>query len=783
VNAAASGRPDLRLVPAAVATWTGVLVGVVAPPSGLVAAGGGITAAAIVVGRVGGSRPARLAASVALVCLLGGVVAGAARAATVRAGPVDELAGKRAEVRITGVVTNDPQLRAAAAGQAPYVIGRLRIEQVTGGGVTAAVRTPVLLLAASTEWTRLRPGQRVSASGRLAPTERSADIAALLRVGNPPRVHGPPGIAGRLTEPLRAGLRDAVDGLDDGPRGLVPALVVGDESLLPESVRADMRATGLSHLTAVSGTNVTILLVAVLGLARWMGVRSYGLPVLGGITVAGFVLLARPEPSVLRAAVMGVIAVASLTASGRRRGPPALAAAVLALLLADPWLARDAGFALSVLATGAILVLSPAWRDAMPWLPRPLAEALAVPLAAQVACAPIVVAITAQASLASLPANIMVAPVVAPATILGAAAAVVSPLSAYASGALGWLAGLPASWIVVVAEHGADLPGAVVAWPTGAIGVLAAAATALGTAAMLPILLRHPRWAIPAALVLAAVILVRPPSPGWPPSDWLVVACDVGQGDALALRVGPGTAVVVDAGPEPSFVDRCLDSLEIRQVPLLVLTHFHADHVVGLPGVIDGRRVGQVLVSPLEDPDEYAADVRKSLAATGIPVSQARAGDDLVVGESVRLRVVWPRRIITDGSPPNNASVVLDATVDGVRILLTGDIEPEAQRAILGAEPGLHADVLKVPHHGSAHQEPELLTNLGMRVALVSVGAGNTHGHPARETLDMFEEMAVRVVRTDVDGSVAVVDTGKGLGVVTGGPRAGRATTVDAGDT
>jgi len=770
VNAAASGRPDLRLAPAAAATWAGVLIGVAGRSPVLVTVGVGAAAAALVLCRAVRSHQARLAVVVAIGCFLGGVFAGAARAATLRAGPVDELATTRSPAQVSGVITTDPQPRPAAAGRSAFVAARLRIERVTAGSVTATVRTPVLLLAADKRWTELRPGQQVTTTGQLAPADRSADIAAVLRVWDPPRIAGPPGLPGRLTEPLRAGLREAVDGVGAG--GLVPALVVGDESMLPASVRADMQATGLSHLTAVSGTNVTIVLVAVLGLARWVGVRGYGLPSLGGLTVVGFVLLARPEPSVLRAAAMGLVAVAALTVSGRRRGPSALAAAVLVLLLADPWLARDAGFALSVLATGGILLLAPAWRDAMPWLPRPLAEALAIPLAAQVACAPVVVAIAAQASLAAVPANILVAPVVAPATVLGAAAALVSLVSPAAAGAIGWLAGLPTSWIVVVARHGADLPGAVVAWPGGAAGVLAACATALGAALMLPVLLRRPLWSVLGAVLLGATILLRPTASGWPPDNWLVAACDVGQGDALALRAGPRTAVVVDAGPDPPLVDQCLDSLGIETVPLLVLTHFHADHVAGLPGVLDGRSVGHVLVSPLEDPAEYARDVQRSLTKTRTLVSTARAGQDISVGQAVRLHVVWPRRIITDGSAPNNASIVIDATIDGIRVLLAGDVEPEAQRAILGAEPGLRADVLKVPHHGSAHQEPELLTELGARVALVSAGAGNTYGHPAAETLGMLDESGIRVLRTDLDGSIAVVRTGNGIGVVTGGPKA-----------
>jgi competence protein ComEC len=256
VNAVASDRPDLRLVPAAVATWAGVLVGVnnPGPPLGWLCIG--VAVGVFVVARISISRPARLAAFVALACLLGGTLAGTARAAALRVGPVDELAEERAAVGFEAVLTTDPQPRPAVGGRPPYFIAMLRIESIAGRGTTTAVRTPVLVLAASPDWAALRPGQRVSAAGRLAPAERSGNVAALLRVRDPPQVLGPAGRTSRLTEPLRAGLRAAVGDLAEGPRGLVPALVIGDESMLPASLRADMEATGLTHLTAVSGDNV-----------------------------------------------------------------------------------------------------------------------------------------------------------------------------------------------------------------------------------------------------------------------------------------------------------------------------------------------------------------------------------------------------------------------------------------------------------------------------------------------------------------------------------------------
>ena len=777
---------DLRTLLPAVAAWGGALVGLHAgagaPPGRaalvllLVAL---VLAAAVAIvlatrPRGASGRARRLAAAVAVCCVLAGTAAGAARAAAASGGPVPALAEDRAAVRVEVVVTADPVRREASAGRDPYSVVRARAEIVTGRGTTSTVRTPVLLLAGDPAWLELLPGDRVRAEGRLAPTDRGGPEAALLRTSGPPERLGRGGPYG-WAEPLRQGLRDSVRGLPPEPRGLVPALVVGDEQGMPESLREEMRATGLTHLTAVSGANVAIVLGAVLALARWCGVRSYALPALGAGAVLAFVVLARPQPSVVRAAAMGLVALAALSAGGRRRGTATLGTAVLLLVLADPWLARSAGFSLSVLATTGILVLAPVWRDAMCWLPRPLAEALAIPLGAQVACTPVLVVLSGDLSLASVPANLLAAPAVAPATVLGAAAAVVAPLLPWAGQLLGWPAGLAAWWIVLVAQQGAGLPGATTGWPSGVIGALASFGVVALAAVGLPVLLR--RRAVTLALVpVLCLLLARPPLPGWPPPGWVAVLCDVGQGDAVVLRVDERAAVVVDAGPDPLAVRRCLDRLGVTEVPALVLTHFHADHVEGIDGVLTGRRVGEVVVNPLDDPAEPARRVREVAARSGVPVRVATAGERSRAGP-VAWEVLWPRRLIhDDGSASNNASLVLLADVAGVSLLLTGDVEPAAQRAVLRAHPDLRADVLKVPHHGSAAQDPEFLRRPGARLALVGVGADNSYGHPAGATVDLLTAAGARVLRTDVDGTVAVVVGPGGLGVVTRltGPRGPR---------
>ena len=253
----------------------------------------------------------------------------------------------------------------------------------------------------------------------------------------------------------------------------------------------------------------------------------------------------------------------------------------------------------------------------------------------------------------------------------------------------------------------------------------------------------------------------------------MLVACDVGQGDALVLNAGAGQAVVVDTGPEPRAVDRCLDRLGVGTVPLLVLTHFHADHVDGIAGVFAGRRVGAVETTRLLDPPGGVREVDEAASDAGLTAVPATYAAASAVGP-ITMQVLWPPPDSPtegpgDGSTANDASVVLLVQVAGVRMLLTGDVEPEGQAELARLLPGLHVDVLKMPHHGSAHQDEPWLLSLDPAVVLVSVGADNDYGHPAESALRPLEQAGVDVYRTDQDGDLAVVVDDGGLRVVTSG--------------
>jgi len=226
--------------------------------------------------------------------------------------------------------------------------------------------------------------------------------------------------------------------------------------------------------------------------------------------------------------------------------------------------------------------------------------------------------------------------------------------------------------------------------------------------------------------------------------------------------------VVVDAGPDPRLVDHCLRTLGITKIPLVVLTHYHADHVAGLPGVLRGRSVGAIETTGFEEPADQVAFVRREAAARHIPISHAVAGEQRRTG-SLSWQVLWPPPgPAPEPDGPNDASVALLVRSAGLRLLLLGDLEPPAQQALLRSPEGAllgGVDVLKVAHHGSAYQDPELILRVAPRVALISVGADNTYGHPAPSTVAALRAEGAVVLRTDRDGALAVTDTGGRLSV------------------
>ncbi|MDQ1697035.1 MAG: competence protein ComEC, partial [Frankiaceae bacterium] len=471
-----NGQVDLRLALPAVSAW---LVAAVLQP----ASSSSIWTVAVVATACLGLS--LLAARLTLAAVALGVAAGAATTAvhvsSLQRGAVAQLARDKTTADVALRLVRDPVEVRASTGRRLVVVDATATAVRSSHGGWVSDHAPVVVFAVAGHWLGLLPGQRVVVSARLAPPRPGDTVAAVVLAAQEPKPQGRPPPWQRWAGRVRDAFRQACSGLPEDERGLVPGLVLGDVSAMPPALTQAFRVTGLAHLNAVSGANVAIVLGAVTGGVRRLGVGRRLTTILAALALAAFVVLVRPSPSVLRAAVMGaVVLVASML--GRRSSPvPVLAAAVLGLVLVDPFLARSPGFAMSVLATGAIVLVAPGWTERLSGsMPRPLAAAVAVPAAAQLACTPVIVAVFGQLTPLAIPANLLAAPAVAPATLAGIVAALLAVVLPSAAAVAAWVASIPAGWLAVVARTFAAVPGAGMRWPEGVGGVLLLAVTAAG---------------------------------------------------------------------------------------------------------------------------------------------------------------------------------------------------------------------------------------------------------------------------------------------------------------
>jgi competence protein ComEC len=757
---------DLRLVPLAAGVWAGTLLTrqLAWPVLALGAVGSAVLAAVLARGR----RGARLT-PVLLVLLAGLAVStatGAVRTGVHEHSPLRALAAAERTALVTLELDEEPRLL-APTGQ-PRIAVEVTVTRVDAGSVHRLDAAAVLFGPAA-DWQGLPAGQLVRARVGITLPEDGGDAEALLSARGPPENVATPGGVRQVAGELRRQFREsATRVLEPRAAGLVPGLVVGDTAGMDPQLTEDFRRAGLTHLTAVSGANVAIVLTAVLGPLRRRAVDRRVQAGVAVVALVAFVVLVGPDPSVLRAAAMGGVALLALASGRPRAAVPALAAAVSVLLLVQPALAAEAGFALSVAATAAIVLLAPGWsRRLRERGCRPVvADALAVSAAAGLATAPILAGLFGTVSLVSLPANLLAVPAVAPVTVLALPAVLLGGVVPPLADGLVWLAGWPTRWLVWVAERCAALPDGVAAWPAGVTGAVLLGAVLVGGGCAL---WRFRRLRPLALAALCGLVVagwpVRQVLPVWPPPDTVLVACDVGQGDALVLPTAPGEGVLVDAGPEPGDVDRCLDGLGIDALPLVLLTHLDADHVGGLSGALTGRRVGEVGTGALAPTEDRAVAVHDLVRRAGGTSVALAAGERRTLG-GLLLEVLAPdERRATAGDEPNDLSLVVRVTVGGLRVLLTGDLGADAEARLVRSGADLRAEVLKVPHHGSADVDEGFLAATGARVALISVGADNSYGHPAPSLLTALTRAGMRVHRTDRDGDLAVAGTATEWGV------------------
>jgi competence protein ComEC len=716
------------------------------------------------------SAPARRHAAAFVAFLALGAGWGSLRFQEVSASPLARLAGR--SVELTGTMTTDPV--SGPLGWTATIDVATVAPGLAGWPDEVAVHDPVWAEGRGPP-PRLEAGDRVAAAGLLE--EPGGSFGLYLRHRGYPAelslsyVH----FAGRPVNPLMRGA-DALRGalraslarvFPAREAGLLMGLTLGDTSRLDPIVAERFRATGLTHLLAVSGENVAMFVAPILGLAGLLHLGPRAKFAVGLLAVVFFVLLTRAEPSVLRAAAMSGLTLLGVFL-GRPRSPPAvMGAAILLLLAVNPTLVYAIGFQLSVGATAGIALLANPLAERLRWLPRSLALAAGTTIGAQAGVTPLLLHDFGAVPTVTIAANLLAFPAVGPGMLLGLLAAAAGVVSTAAGSLIAWADRIPLGYLE-------GLAGRLARWPlpsiTSSVGhpwTLLVGFAVVGMAVRwVRSGMRLSRRGILTLGVAAALFTSASAVGAGPPRSLTVTFFDVGQGDAALIRSPAGATILIDGGPDPEQVATKLAALGVRRLDLMVATHPHADHVAGLPAVLARYPVGLIVDPGCFGDSPFYAGFLRAVAASGDPVRHPRPGDILRIGD-VRVEILGPGHCFngTD-SDPNNDSLVLRVSVGSDTVMFPGDAEQPAQTEVLRDEgPFLHATVLKVPHHGGATSLDEFFTAVGASLAVVSVGP-NTYGHPVPAVLRELATDGMRVFRTDRAGDVTVTfEAGGGVSV------------------
>ena len=568
---------------------------------------------------------------------------------------------------------------------------------------------------------------------------------------------------------LRANYVALLSGVTPDSKVLVAGLAMGEIADLSEELEEQMRSVSLTHLVAVSGANCAIVVGMVYLICVRLRLGRAGRTVVSLASLIGYVMLVGPDPSVLRAAVMTASVIVMVALGRRTWALNALAIAAIILLIADPWLAVEYGFGLSVLATSGILLLAPAMTQKLSAkMPMPLALGLSVTMSAQLLCLPLLLQLQPGLPTYSVIANLLAGPMVAPVTVLGILAVVLTPVVPLLVGPITWLASLGTYLIEIVAIFFAELPIVYFPWVTGFSATVLSALLILMVSAWLRSNLPRLRQASVAGLVVVAVATLSVPAAseilpgGWPLENWEVVACDVGQGDALVIK-SLGRVAVIDVGKDEELIDICLSELGVRAIDLLVLTHFDFDHVGGLAGALGGRSVSHAIVSGFPDDRPATKSSFDQFEEIGTQVIIAEPSISGSLGE-FGWRVLAPTKTASEAQDSNDASVTMVFRSSRLDLVLLGDLGAEGQdrvsksvMQVIGSSK--NPLLLKVSHHGSNDQSASFHQQLKPDLALISVGSENGYGHPGKQALQILDSVGAQVLRTDLLGAIAIASS------------------------
>ncbi|MDR3127803.1 MAG: ComEC/Rec2 family competence protein [Bifidobacteriaceae bacterium] len=627
-----------------------------------------------------------------------------------------------------------------------------------------------------------------------------------------------------ITNVIRAAFIDMTDKLNPVGRALVPAIALGYTNNFDDNLSDNFKISGLTHLVAISGSHFVIIISLIGVILLAFNIKKTIAAGIEIICILAFMSLVHPQPSVIRAAFMGIIGLVGLILQRKSLALTALSATIITLLIIDPYLATSYGFAMSCSAALGIILLTPKLTILLSrFIGKTIASIVSVTLAAQFFCGPIIILIYPFFTPYTLMANFLATPFVAPATILGVLSALISPLIPQMAYILAFSSTIFAYPLYIISKLISFLPLAKLAWVNGLIGCLLMILlniilywtisgkiwnnTYKKIKKVLPafiesklsllytditqkikhykvVFLQKPILIL-TLIALLFIPLVITGSIILPKyfittidPNWKIAACNIGQGDASVIKTSQNSAIVIDVGSDNNKINNCLSDLNIQTIDLLILSHWHDDHVGGLLGAINNRQTKQAIVSNLETPTGESKLGYNKLQSENIPTSQAKEGESgYYIDNNTNHKIQWyifqtlksnktksnintnsqtsTKSTNNEDSFSNDSSVGVIIYSNNLKAIFLGDMEKQAQAEALKRLKQLNMgefDILKVAHHGSKTQNNDLAKLINPKIAIFEVGRDNSYGHPNDKTINLFTNLGSQIIRTDIDG-------------------------------
>lgn len=695
------------------------------------------------------------------------------------------------EVDLLGVVVSEPDPGRVSTSF------EVRVEELLSGG--SSIDDAGIVRVTLHQYADLLPGDRIRLSGTLdePPVFDGFDYRSYLRARGIWATMLFPGVevierGSATSERQLTRLRLALDrslqrSLPEPEASLGAGIAFGRDGNLSMERKDDFNASGLRHLVAVSGSNMSMVAAMTVALAvPIIGRRKAWIP--AAFTILLYLLVAGYSPGVVRAGIMAGILLAGSAIGRPQSGMPALAAAFILMTALAPRDALEPGFQLSMAATAGLLTIGPwvvhaveGWARRIPFATPPgwVCEVAALSFTASASTTPIMWAHFGELSLVGPLANILVQPVLLAAFWLSLATAAAGLISEN----LAWLLSLatyyPLAFIDGVASAASSLPFATASvgrgsaiWAVTAMVPLALLATVAyrypppshAVSAKVERRQKHAGRLVASATVGAFLFAALPISvlPAREPGELRLDFLNVGQGDAILVTAPTGEQLLVDGGPSGIVLARELSAVMPhwdRTLDAVVLTHPQEDHMGGLPAVLDRYRVDRQMGNGQTNDTQTFIELQDRLDR---PPARVAAGTTFTLGNLV-IEVLWPPDDLSGGNP-NDGSVVLRLTYGDVVVLLTGDIQGGTQRQLLERN-SMAATVLKVPHHGSRTSSPGFLDAVSPTIAVIQAGEDNRFGHPHPEVLQALE--GSRILRTDLHGRITIRTDGQAIRIST----------------